>query len=200
VHLHEHSLFQSPPTEVKLPSNAGYRLIDAGDSYRNEEAIGEAIKELIQAGKITREDLLITTKLFLTHLHPDDVECALWESLRRLQVEYVDLYLAHGPVAFNHDMTEQNHSVKVEDTWRCLEDVYKKGLTRAIGVSNYSGDQIERILKIATVPLHNCQEELHLYWPQHELHEICKKRNISLTSHGSLGSPGRVNFKALADG
>ncbi|PIO62001.1 oxidoreductase, aldo/keto reductase family protein [Teladorsagia circumcincta] len=195
---------QSPPAEVKVAVKAaieaGYRLIDTAAAYQNEDAIGEAIRELIQAGKITRDELFITTKLFFTHLHPDDVESALTESLRRLQLNYVDLYLAHAPVAFNHDMTEQNHSVKVEDTWRSLEDVYKKGLAKAIGVSNYSGEQIERVLKIATVPIHNCQVELHLYWPQHELHEICKKHNISLTSYGSLGSPGRVNFKSLANG
>uniref|UniRef100_A0A7I5E6E7 Aldo_ket_red domain-containing protein n=1 Tax=Haemonchus contortus TaxID=6289 RepID=A0A7I5E6E7_HAECO len=93
-------------------------------------------------------------------------------------------------------MTAQDHSVTVEDIWHGLEDVYKKGVVRAIGVSNWNGEQIERTLKTATVPIHNCQVELHLYWPQHELHELCKKHNISVTSYASLGSPGRTNFKA----
>ncbi|VDM58696.1 unnamed protein product [Angiostrongylus costaricensis] len=95
---------------------------------------------------------------------------------------------------FIHDITAHNPSVTVQDIWRGLEGVYKKGLARSIGVSNFNVEQIERILKNAAVPIHNSQVELHLYWSQHELHNICKKNNISLTSYGSLGSPGRVNF------
>ncbi|KHJ77797.1 hypothetical protein OESDEN_22583, partial [Oesophagostomum dentatum] len=88
-------------------------------------------------------------------------------------------------------MTKQNHSVTVIDMWRGLEGVYKKGLAKAIGVSNCNGEQIERIMKVASVPIHNLQVELHLYWPQHELQEVCKKHNISITSYATLGSPGR---------
>ncbi|EPB76298.1 oxidoreductase, aldo/keto reductase family protein [Ancylostoma ceylanicum] len=91
-------------------------------------------------------------------------------------------------------MTEQNRSVTVLDVWKGLEGVYKKGLAKSIGVSNFSGEQIERIMKTATVPIHNLQVELHLYFPQHELQEVCKKHNISVTSYATLGSPGRVNF------
>ncbi|ETN80362.1 oxidoreductase, aldo/keto reductase family protein [Necator americanus] len=189
----------SSPAEVKgavkAAIEAGYRLIDTAALYQNEGAIGEVIHELIQAGKIKREDLFITTKLWVTHLHPDDIESAIRESLRLLQVDYVDLYIPHMPACFNHDMTAQNHSVKVEDVWKGLEAIYKKGLTKAIGLSNFSGEQVERIMKIAEIPIHNLQVELHLYWPQHELHEICKKHNISITSYATLGSPGRVNFK-----
>ncbi|KAK6038808.1 oxidoreductase, aldo/keto reductase family protein [Cooperia oncophora] len=190
--------WQSRPDEVKAAVKTaietGYRLIDTAACYENEGAIGEAIKELIEDGKITREELFITTKLWLTHCHPDDAETGIRESLRLLQLDYVDLYLAHFPTCFNHDMSEQNHSVTVEDIWRGLEGLYNKGLTKAIGVSNFNGEQIERILKTATVPIHNLQVELHLYWPQHELHDVCKKHNISVTSYGALGSPGRVNF------
>ncbi|WKX91633.1 hypothetical protein Q1695_010006 [Nippostrongylus brasiliensis] len=190
--------WQSTPEEVKAAVRAaveaGYRLIDTATCYQNEDAIGEAIKELIAEGKVKREELFITTKLWATHLHPDDTEGALRESLEKLQLEYVDLYLAHMPACFNHDMSAQNHSVTVQDVWRGLEGVYKKGLAKAIGVSNWSGEQIERVLKTAEVPIHNCQVELYLYWPQHELQEVCKKHNISLTSYASLGSPGRVNF------
>ncbi|XGW20061.1 hypothetical protein V3C99_003687, partial [Haemonchus contortus] len=190
--------WQSSPAEVKTATKAaieaGYRLIDTAAVYQNEEAIGEAIKELIEAGKITRQELFITTKVWVTHMHPDDTEGAIRQSLRLLQLDYVDLYLAHMPVCFNHEMSAQNHDVSVPDIWRGLEGVYKKGLAKAIGVSNWNGEQIERVMKTASVPIHNCQVELHLYWPQHELQEVCKKHNISLTSYASLGSPGRVNF------
>ncbi|VDO89063.1 unnamed protein product [Heligmosomoides polygyrus] len=170
--------WQSSPEEVKVAVRtaieAGYRLIDTAAIYQNEGAIGEILKELIQEGKVKREELFITTK------------GAIRESLRLLQLDYVDLYLAHGPTCFNHEMTGQVHSVTVQDVWRGLEGVYKKGLAKAIGVSNWSAEQIERALKTAEVPIHNCQ---------HELHDVCKKHNISLTSYGSLGSPGRVNFQ-----
>ncbi|VDO93277.1 unnamed protein product [Heligmosomoides polygyrus] len=89
-------------------------------------------------------------------------------------------------------MSKQNLSVTVQDIWCGLEGVYAKGLAKAIGVSNWSIEQIERVMKIAKVPIHNCQVECHLYWPQHELHDTCKKYNISFTSYASLGSPGRV--------
>ncbi|VDM74526.1 unnamed protein product [Strongylus vulgaris] len=198
---------QSTPDEVKAAVKVaiehGYRLIDTAACYGNEGEIGDAIEELIHDGKIKREDLFITTKLWATHLHPDDTEPALRESLRKLKLDYVDLYLAHMPACFNktqlensheHEMTEHNKSVTVLDIWKGLEGVHNKGLTKAIGVSNFSGEQIERIMKSASVPIHNLQVELHLYWPQHELQEVCKKHNISLTSYATLGSPGRVNF------
>ncbi|KAK6056606.1 oxidoreductase, aldo/keto reductase family protein [Cooperia oncophora] len=194
------SIDRSRSVAVKAAIEAGYRLIDTAACYQNEEAIGETLKDLIHAGKVTREELFITTKLWVSHLHPEDVESALRESLRKLQVEYVDLYLAHAPTAYDKNMKKQDHSVKVQDTWHGLEEVYKKGLTKAIGVSNYSGEQIERVLQTATVPIHNCQVELHLYWPQHELHELCKRHDICLTSYATLGSPGRVKMKALATG
>lgn len=190
--------WQSTPAEVKAAVKAaieaGYRLIDTATCYENEGAIGEAIEEMIKAGKVKREELFITTKLWATHMHPDDTEGAIRQSLALLKLDYVDLYLAHMPACFNHDMSAHNPSVTVLDVWRGLEGVYNKGLAKAIGVSNFSGGQIERIMKTATVPIHNCQVELHLYWPQHELHDVCKKHNISVTSYATLGSPGRVNF------
>ncbi|PIO67712.1 oxidoreductase, aldo/keto reductase family protein [Teladorsagia circumcincta] len=97
--------WQSTPEEVKAAVKAaieaGYRLIDTAAVYQNEEAIGEAIKELIDAGKIKRTDLFITTKVWITHEHPDDTEGAIRESLRKLKMDYVDLYLSHMPTCFN---------------------------------------------------------------------------------------------------
>ncbi|KHJ95061.1 oxidoreductase, aldo/keto reductase family protein [Oesophagostomum dentatum] len=190
--------WQSTPEEVKAAVKTaietGYRLIDTAAVYDNEEEIGEAIQELIEEGKIKREDLFITTKLFGGNLHPKDAEPGIRESLRRLKLDYVDLYLAHVPTCFN------DKSVTVTDVWKGLEGIYKKGLAKSIGVSNFTGEQIERVMKVAEVPIHNLQVELHLYWPQHELQEICKKHNISITSYATLGSPGRTNFSVLADG
>ncbi|CAI4225390.1 unnamed protein product [Auanema sp. JU1783] len=189
--------WQATKEEVKNAVHAalakGYRLIDTAFVYSNEEAIGEALQEAFAAGVVKREDLFITTKAWAAFFDPAKIEEHLKDSLRMLQLEYVDLYLFHMPGAFK-DMATQDHNLTVEQIWGGMETLYEKKLTRAVGVSNWSPSQIERVMKVAKVPIHNCQIELHLYWPQAELVQVCKKYNISVTSYASLGSPGRVNF------
>jgi aldehyde reductase len=182
---------------VRNAIDVGYRLIDTAAVYGNEAEIGKVLKEYFEEGKLKREDIFITTKLWCTHLHPNEIEAELRDSLKKLQLDYVDLYLVHMPTAFSSDMSAQDHSVKVEDTWKGMEEAYKKGLARSIGVSNFSADQIHRIQKIASVPIHNNQVELHLYFPQFELQEVCNQYKISLTAYAPLGSPGRVNFNLV---
>jgi diketogulonate reductase-like aldo/keto reductase len=172
----------------------GYRLIDTATCYQNEDAIGEALQQLFKEGVIKREEIFITTKCWTTHLSPEDQEEGLRESLERLKLDYVDLWLAHMPGAFNKDMSEQRKNVTVEDVWKGFESIYEKKLTRAIGVSNFSIEQIERIMKIAKVPIHNHQVELHLYFQQKPMVDVCKKHNISVTAYSPIGSPGRVHF------
>ncbi|CAD6189443.1 unnamed protein product [Caenorhabditis auriculariae] len=191
--------WQSSPEEVKAAVKAavhlGYRLIDTAAVYQNEEAIGDAVHELIEESVVKREDLFITTKAWTSDLGSKEaLESALRGSLKKLRLEKVDLYLAHMPAAFNADCSQHLKDVSVEDVWAAFEHVYNLGLTRAIGVSNWSDEQIERVQKIAKVPIHNSQDELHLYFAQHKHQEVCKKHNISLTSYATLGSPGRVNF------
>jgi len=172
----------------------GYRLIDTATCYQNEDAIGEALQQLFKEGVIKREEIFITTKCWTTHLAPEHQEEGLRESLARLKLDHVDLYLAHMPGAFNKDMSEQRKDVTVEDLWKGFESLYEKKLTRAIGVSNFSTEQIERIMKVAKVPIHNSQVELHLYFQQKDHVEACKKHGISVTAYSPIGSPGRVNF------
>jgi diketogulonate reductase-like aldo/keto reductase len=194
--------WQSNPGEVekavKIALDEGYRLIDTAAVYQNEEEIGKALEEYLGTGKLKRSDVFITTKvlfqLWTTHLRKEDAETQIREQLKKLRTDYVDLYLAHMPAAFNHDMSEQDHSVKVEDIWQALEDVYNKGLAKAIGISNFNIAQMDRIRKIAKVPIHNNQVELHLHFAQTELVEYCKKNNITVTAYAPLGSPGRSNF------
>ncbi|KAH7723941.1 Protein C07D8.6 [Aphelenchoides avenae] len=191
--------WQSNPGEVEkavtVALDAGYRQIDTAAVYANEEEIGKALSEYLASGKLKREDVFITTKAWCSHLRKGDLEEQLREQLKKLRTDYVDLYLAHMPVAFKKDMSEQDPSVKVEDIWQALEDVYNKGLVKAIGVSNWNVSQMERALKIAKVPIHNNQVELHLHFAQFELHDFCRRHNISVTAYAPLGSPGRSNFK-----
>ena len=105
---------------VKIAVKDGYRLIDTASVYQNEEFIGEALAELFKDGVVKREDLFITTKAWTTELPPDVQEAALRQSLQKLGLDYVDLYLAHMPVAFNADMSEQRKDITVVDIWRVI--------------------------------------------------------------------------------
>ncbi|KAH7697694.1 oxidoreductase [Aphelenchoides avenae] len=127
------------------------------------------------------------------HAREGDLQNQLKEQLASLQTDYVDLYLLHMPVVFK-DFTTQDPSSNVEDMWRVIEKVYEAGLAKAIGVSNFNISQLERIQRIAKVPIHNIQVELHLHFAQFELHEFCKKHNISVTAYAPIGSPGRSQF------
>ncbi|VDK43416.1 unnamed protein product [Anisakis simplex] len=173
---------QAYPNEVanavRCALDVGYRLIDTATCYGNEKEIGDVVAEYVKSGKVKREDLFITTKLWCTHNRPSEVEGQIRESLSKLQVDYIDLYLAHMPATFNG-----------------LESVYKKGLAKAIGLSNVNAAQVERIQKTASIPIHNVQCECYLYFPQHELVDTCRKHNISFTAYAPIGSPGRVNWK-----
>uniref|UniRef100_A0A914ZBX2 NADP-dependent oxidoreductase domain-containing protein n=1 Tax=Panagrolaimus superbus TaxID=310955 RepID=A0A914ZBX2_9BILA len=153
--------WQAGPGEVanalKIALTLGYRHIDTAAAYQNEAEIGAVLKEFISSGKVKREELFITTKLFWAFNRAEDVEPQLKASLEKLGLDYVDLYLIHMPVAFEQNMTDHDHSVKVEDIWKGIEKVYEKKLTKAIGVSNFNAEQIQRIQKVAKIPIHNNQ-------------------------------------------
>uniref|UniRef100_A0A914XSM1 NADP-dependent oxidoreductase domain-containing protein n=1 Tax=Plectus sambesii TaxID=2011161 RepID=A0A914XSM1_9BILA len=191
--------WQSNPGEVEIAVTraleVGYRLIDTASLYANEAEIGAALHECFSHGKLKREDVFITTKLFSTHNRPEQVESALRESLSKLRLDYVDLYLIHNPVAFNDDMSAQDHKTTVVDTWKGMEGVFEKGLAKAIGLSNVNEEQVQRVYDHAKIKPHNVQVEAYLYFPQHELHALCKKLGITFTAFGPLGSPGRVHFQ-----
>jgi len=193
--------WQSKPGEVeaavRTALDIGYRLIDTADAYGNEAEIGTVLHEYLSKGKLKREDVFITTKVWCTHNRPEEIEGQLRESLAKLQIEYVDLYLVHMPAAFNHDMSEQYNKVTVLDTWKGMEGVFEKGLTKAIGVSNFNEEQIQRVYDNAKVKPHNSQVETYLYLPQFEHQKLCDKLHITLTAYAPLGSPGRVEFKKL---
>ena len=123
-------VFQIPMEDceqaVREALDLGYRLIDTAESYGNEVAVGKAIK----ASAIAREDLFITTKLWVQHTGYERTQQAIDQSLRRLQLDYLDLYLIHQPYS------------DVHGSWRAMEDAYQAGKLRAIGVSNFEPDRL----------------------------------------------------------
>ncbi|KFD57716.1 hypothetical protein M513_01386 [Trichuris suis] len=180
----------------------GYRLIDTAYVYENEDVIGEVLQQWLASGSGKREDLFVTTKLAMHRHRRADVERSLRESLERFKLDYVDLFLVHAPLSAKSsdgraiDMVNDHCIPDVVDhleTWKGMEDVLSKGLTRSIGLSNFNIAQMTRIMDNCTVKPHNVQVECHLYWPQFEIHEFCKQRNISLTGYSPLGSPGRAS-------
>jgi len=158
------------------------------------------LQKLFKKGTVKREELFITTKLHMQYLHKEDVEPLLRKQLQALQMTYVDLYLIHGPCGvkkvegklfpFDANGMVVADAVDHMETWRAMEDVCKKGLTKSIGLSNFGLSQIDRIYKESTIKPHNIQLECHAYWPQNELHDLCKKYNILMTAYAPIGSPG----------
>ncbi|XP_067657232.1 aldo-keto reductase family 1 member B1-like isoform X1 [Haliotis asinina] len=178
---------------VKAAIQMGYRHIDTAWRYKTEPEIGAAVKELIQEGKIKREELFIVTKLWV-HIHkPDQVEPHCRQSLEALDMDYIDLYLIHFPMAFEDEEVTKPTMTDYLDTWRAMEKLVDKGLVRSIGVSNFNTQQLERILKMDGLkykPANN-QVEMSPYLAQEDLLQFSLKNGISTTGYASFGAPGQ---------
>jgi methylglyoxal/glyoxal reductase len=158
---------------VKYAIKAGYKSIDTAAVYKNEDGVGKAIKE---AG-VPREELFITTKVWNADQGYESTFAAFEASVKLLDIEYVDLYLIHWPVAG-----------KYKDTWRALEKLYKDGKVRAIGVSNFHQHHLEDLLTDAEItPMVN-QIELHPLLSQVELRAFCESKGIKVEAWSPLGS------------
>ncbi|RDX69959.1 hypothetical protein CR513_50857, partial [Mucuna pruriens] len=171
----------------------GYRHFDAAAAYGVEQALGEAIAEALQLGLIaSRDDLFITSKLWVTHNHPHLILPALNQSLRTLELEYLDLFLIHWPIAAKPGKVtypiEQSELVPfdMKGVWEAMEECQKLGLTRAIGVSNFSVKKLQNLLSLATIPPVVNQVEINLGWQQERLRHFCKEKGITLTAFSPL--------------
>ncbi|MFP7298217.1 aldo/keto reductase [Neobacillus niacini] len=161
---------------VKAAIKAGYRSIDTAALYQNEESVGQAIKE----SGVPREELFITTKVWNEDQRNDSVLEAFETSIQKLGLDYVDLYLIHWPV-----------KEKYKQTWKVLEQLYKEGRIRAIGVSNFQIHHLEDLQSIAEIkPMVN-QVELHPLLAQAELRDYCRKQEIQIEAWAPLGQ-GRL--------
>ena len=157
---------------VKWAIEAGYKAIDTAVVYQNEAAVGEGIK----AAGVNREELFITTKVYNDEQGYEATHQSFKDSLDRLQLDYVDLYLIHWPI------TDKYH-----DTWRAMEEIYASGKAKAIGISNFHPQHIEDLMTTAKIkPMIN-QIELHPNLNQQELVTYCQEQGIAITAYSPLG-------------
>ncbi len=177
--------------------DAGFRHFDCAERYRNEREVGEALHAGLEAGRITREDIFVTTKLWNTNHRPERVAPAFEASLEKLRLKYLDLYLVHTPFAFqpgdDQDPRDENgniiydRGVTLLDTWRAMESLVDHGKCRAIGLSDITLDGLVPICEAARIKPAVIQVEAHPYLPQSELLEFCRKRNIVFLAGAPLG-------------
>ena len=144
----------------------GYRLIDTAPVYGNEEFVGKGIKK----SGIDRKALFITTKLWVSDMGYENTKKAFELSLKKLGVEYIDLYLIHRP----------RPREEIKGSWKAMEELYEEGKIKAIGVSNFEADQLEELLSYAKIKPTVNQIEAHPFFQQFEAQETLRKMNIQM--------------------
>lgn len=184
---------------VKTAVINGYRHIDCAAVYGNEAEIGKALTELFAEGIVKREELWITSKLWNDSHQSAYVIDALKKTLSDLQLDYLDLYLIHWPVAFRHGVQPSVaadflslEEVPIIETWSKMEEAVKLGLTKHIGVSNFSIKKLSDLLEKALIKPEVNQVELHPFLQQDDLLQFAQKNHMILTGYSPLGSGDRA--------
>ncbi|CAA7391297.1 unnamed protein product [Spirodela intermedia] len=176
----------------------GYRHFDCAADYKNEAEVGDALAEAFETGLVKREELFITSKLWNSdHGH---VLGACKDSLTKLRLDYLDLYLVHFPVAIKHTgvgntssaldengVLEIDTTVSLETTWHAMEELVELGLSRSIGISNYDIFLTRDCLAYAKIRPAVNQIETHPYFQRESLVKFCQKHGVSVTAHTPLG-------------
>lgn len=175
---------------VKWAFDCGYRHIDSASRYRNEEAVGRALKEWTTTHNVPREEFFITTKLWDDD--QKDTTAAIDESLRKLQLSYVDLYLIHSPEPGEQSFVE---------AWRQMEAAVEAGKIRSIGVSNFDVEHLDGLLKIARIKPAVNQIESHPFFAHEKLREETLKRGIHIEAYSPMAQGAaleREEIRAIA--
>lgn len=171
---------------VKAAIRAGYRSIDTASAYRNEEGVGQGVREALQENGLQREDVFITSKVWNSDQGFETTLKSFDDSLKRLGLDYLDLFLVHWPV-----------KGKYKETYRALEKVYAEGKVRAIGVSNFQIHHLEDLLSDAKVVPAVNQVEFHPYLTQKELLRYCTEKGIQLEAWSPLGQGHLLEHELL---
>ncbi|CAL8111386.1 unnamed protein product [Orchesella dallaii] len=193
--------------EVALDAalEAGYRHIDTAYLYSNEHLIGKVLKKWFDSGKIKREDLFIVTKLPQIGMTPEKATHFVKKSLESLQLSYIDLYLMHAPIGFQYVNDETpipmkdgklllDYSTDLTAIWKSLEKEVDAGRVRSLGISNFNESQVQRIFNVARHKPMNNQVEIHAYFQNKNVREVCEKLGITVCAYAPFGSPGRKEF------
>ena len=182
---------------VRNSLQVGFRHFDCAERYRNEEQVGEAMRAVFKEGKVRREDVFVETKLWNNNHRPERVKPAFEASLKRLQLEYVDMYSIHTPFAFKagdeQDPRDEKGNVIYDDattltnTWKALESLVDEGRCKSIGLANVSLGKLREVFEIARIKPALVQVESHPYLPEWDLLDYCKKNGIVMQAFAALG-------------
>lgn len=168
---------------VKNALNIGYRHIDTAQVYGNEREVGQGI----QASKIDRDDIWLTTKVWRDKFKREDVLSSVDESLRKLETDYVDLLLIHWP----------SESVPFKETLEAMNQLVEQGKVRNIGVSNFTPEQLEKAQEVSERELFTNQVEYHPFLDQSELLQKCREEDMMLTAYSPLARGDVLNDETL---
>lgn len=195
--------WKSQPGEVKQAVikaiEVGFRHIDCAAIYQNEAEIGEAISECIEKGVVSREELWITSKLWNDSHQKAHVRLGVEKTLKDLQLDYLDLYLIHWPIAFKHgtifaqgaDDYLSLEEAPLAETWGAMQELQQAALVKHIGTSNFSHKKLQHLIDLGGQWPEMNQVELHPYLQQWDLINFCHSNNIHVTAYSPLGSMDR---------
>ncbi len=192
---------------VKEALKIGYRHIDCAAIYGNEKEIGAALEQAFEEGGIRREEVFITSKLWNTMHAPEDVEEGLRQTLSDLGLEYLDLYLMHWPIALKRDASFPfgpddfiaPDELPFTETWQAMEKLKSAGLARHIGVSNFSIENLGKLIRSCEIKPEMNQVEMQPLLPQKELLHFCRDHGILMTAYSPLGSSDRSERLKASD-
>lgn len=161
----------------------GYRLFDTAAAYFNENAVGDAAVEAVEKGLVKREDLFLTTKVWIQDYGEKETCASVAKSMEKLQTKYLDLVLLHQPYG------------NWKEAWRTLEELQKEGKIRAIGTSNFTEEKMEELLSFACVKPQVNQIEIHPFYTENQYTQRLRQENIQAEAWGPLNEGQRMIFR-----